>query len=258
MQNLKDKWCVVTGASSGLGLEFAKIMAEHGANLVLVARREEPMNLLAAQLLERHGTKVVVVGADLGQADSAASLQQGLEAQGIEADILINNAAFGLSGPFIQHDASRLRSMLNLDIVAMTELTHVFAQRMAKRGHGHILLVASVAAYQPIPGMAGYGASKAFMLSLGHALNVELAPKVNVTVLSPGLMDTGFLAVADFVPTPMTRLTMLAPKKVARIGIEAMLAKKPSVVAGGINKFLTFTSRFFSRHTQAKMAVSFQ
>lgn len=198
---------------------------------------------------------MVVDAADLGNIDSAGLLRQRLDAQRIDIDILVNNAAFGIGGPFIANDPQQLRAMLQLDIVAMTELTHVFGNRMAERGHGRILLVGSIAAYQPTPGMAAYGAGKAYMLSLGESLNVELGPAVNVTVLSPGLMDTGFLDIAGYVPTPAARRTMLSPSAVAHIGIQAMLSGKSSVVAGRFNRMLTLATRFFSRHVQAKMGA---
>ena len=170
--------------------------------------------------------------------------------------MLINNAAFGLSSAFADHDPARLRAMLQLDIVTMTELTHLFAGRMAARGSGHILLVASMAAYQPCPKLAAYAAAKAYVLSLGEAIHVELAPKVGVTVLSPGLMDTGFFGVADYHPPAAMKRTMLAPAAVAAIGLDAMYAGKPSVVAGGLNRLMAFSNRFTSRRFQARTVLS--
>ena len=133
-------------------------------------------------------------------AASALNLQRRLDERNIEPNILINNAAFGLSGEFLAQEPERLREMLSLDILTLTELTHLFGKRMAARGSGHILLVASLAAYQPDPLLAAYGAAKHFVLALGIALHVELAPKVGVTVVSPGLMDTEFNDVSGFRP----------------------------------------------------------
>jgi short-subunit dehydrogenase len=144
------------------------------------------MRELALRLERDHHIKVVVQVLDLGDPDSAVTLQQRLDADGIEVDILVNNAAFALSGTFIDQEPERLRAMLQLDIVALTELTDVFGRQMAQRRRGHILLVASVGAYQPSPLAAAYSAAKAYVLSFGVALNVELAPSVGVTVLSPG------------------------------------------------------------------------
>ena len=257
MQNMQTQWAVVTGASSGLGVALATGLARRGHNLVLVARREAPMQALAVQLRQDHGVQVVVEVLDLGGVDSAIELQGRLAGHGIDAGIFINNAAFGLSSEFIDHAPERLRAMLQLDIMAMTELTHLFARRMAERGRGHLLLVASLAAYQPTPMLAAYGAAKAYLLSLGEALHVELAPKnVGVTVLSPGLMQTEFFDVSGYTPPPSTRVTMLTPQAVAEIGLDAMFAGKASVIAGRLNRLVALLGRFVSRVVQAKVMWS--
>ncbi len=254
MAEPQRQWAVVTGASSGLGVALAAALARRGSNLVLVARREAPMRELAAKLQHDHGVETIVEAMDLSEPGSAVALQQRLDAQGIEVGILVNNAAFGLSGAFIDQDPARLRAMLQLDIVTVTELTHGFAQRMAARGGGRILLVASIAAYQPTPALAAYGAAKAYVLSLGESLNVELAPKVAVTVLAPGLMDTEFHAVAGFKPTGPLMRTILAPADVAAIGLDAMFAGRPSVTAGRLNKVIVLGGRLLPRSVSAKMA----
>ena len=248
-------WALVTGASSGLGVELARSLAAKRSNLVLAARREAPMQELAAELKGRHGVEIVVEAIDLGAPGSADALGRRLDERGIAPDILVNNAGFGLSGPFMAQDAKRLREMLQLDIVALTELTHVFGQRMVARGRGHILLVASLAAQQPTPHLAAYGAAKAYVLSFGESLHVELAPKVGVTVLMPGLMDTEFNAVSGFETKGAVRATILQPSEVAEIGLEAMFAGKPSVIAGRLNTIMAFSNRFISRHTAAKLVM---
>jgi uncharacterized protein len=146
MMSSELSWAVVTGASSGLGTALAAGLAQRRHNLVLVARREQPMRALALRLERDHHIKVVVQVLDLGDPDSVVTLQQRLDADEIEVDILVNNAACGLSGTFIDQEPERLRAMLQLNIVALTELTHVFGQRMAHRRRGHILLVGSVGA----------------------------------------------------------------------------------------------------------------
>lgn len=253
MVRTTTRWAVVTGASSGLGVSLATALAAKSIDLVLVARREAPMQALATELRQKHGVNVIVDVADLGEPDAAAALQARLDAQGIDPDILINNAAFGLSSAFVDHDAAQLRAMLQLDVMAMTELSYHFGKRMAARGRGHMLLVASVAALQPTPMLAAYGAAKAYVLSLGESLNVELAPKVGVTVLLPGLMNTGFAEVAGFEATPAMQHTALLPAEVADIGLEAMFAGKSSVIAGRLNRVAALLTRFMSRHLQAKM-----
>lgn len=247
------KWALVTGASSGLGVEFARLLAARGYSLVLVARREAPMVKLAEELRQSTGVEIVVEPLDLRLPDIAWTLQSRLDERGIAPEVLINNAAFGITEPFLNHDTARLNAMLQLDIVTMTELTHVFANAMAERGKGHILLVASIAGFNPTPMMAAYGAAKAYVVSFGESLHVELAPAIGVTVLSPGLMETGFLEIADLKPTAMMRRSMLAPAKVAKLGLDALFAGKSGIVAGRLNRIMTFSLRFLSRHLQAKI-----
>lgn len=202
------------------------------------------MQALAMELRQRHAVEVVVEAIDLGAPASPADLQRRLDEQGIEPDILINNAAFGLSGEFLTQEPERLREMLQLDVLSLTELTHLFGKRMAQRGAGHVLLVASLAAH---------GAAKHFVLALGVALHVELAPKVGVTVVSPGLMDTGFNEVSGFRPKASMRRTVVSPVRVAEAGLKAMFAGKSSVIVGKLNWLAAFSNRFTSRHLQAKV-----
>lgn len=253
MSEAGGSWALVTGASSGLGKEFARALAGRRYNLVLAARREEPMQVLAAELRQRHGVEILVESLDLSAPASSADLQKRLDLRGIEPDILINNAAFGLAGDFIAQEPERLREMLQLDILSLTELTHRFGKRMADRGAGHILLVASLAAYQPDPGLAAYGAAKHFVLAFGVALHVELAPKVVVTVVSPGLMDTEFNEVSGFRTKPSLKPSIVLPAKVAEEGLKAMFAGKSSVIVGKLNRFAAFANRFTSRRLQAKL-----
>ncbi len=245
-------WALVTGASSGLGIALATALARRHYNLVLVARREAPMQALAQRLVSDHAVRVSVQALDLGVAGSPGTLQQRLDADGILIDVLVNNAAFALSGPFIDHDPARLHAMLQLDIMALTELTHLFALQMAQRGRGHVLLVGSIGAYQPSPMAAVYSAAKAYVLSLGVALGVELAPHVGVTVLSPGLMDTEFHAVAGYTMKPSMRRTVLTTDRVATIGLDALFAGKSSIVAGRLNSMMAFSSRLMPRSLQAR------
>ncbi len=248
------QWALITGASSGLGKEFARHLAARKINLVLAARREAPMQELAAELRQEHGIEIVVEKLDLSVTDAPLMLQQRLEERGIMPDILINNAAFGLSGEFITQDAARLRDMLQVDVMSLIELTRVFGNGMVARGRGHVLLVASLAAYQPTPLLAAYGAAKHFVLAFGEALNVELSPKVGVTVVSPGLMDTEFFEVSGYQPKASLRRSMVAPTRVAELGLKAMFAGKSSVIVGKLNRLAAFSNRFTSRHLQAKLS----
>ena len=251
MQESGTSWALVTGASSGLGVELAMGLAVRRFNLVLTARNEAAMLRLAEQIRRQHDVDVVIEPLDLSVPGSADALRQRLDQRGIDPSVLINNAGFGLRGAFVEQNLERLRAMLQLNVLSLTELSHIFGRRMAGRGGGHILLVASLAAFQPDPLLAAYGASKAYVLSLGEALHVELAPKVRVTVLSPGLMDTGFNTASGFKPNSAMKRTELLPAAVARIGLDALFIGKPSVVAGRFNKVLAFSSRMLSRHFAA-------
>lgn len=213
------------------------------------------MQQLAARLRERHRVEVVIEPADLAAADGAATLQRRLDARKIEPDIVINNAGAGLHGAFVEHDSARLRALMQLDVVAITELTHLYGKRMADRGSGYLLLIASMMAYGPCPSAAAYGAAKAYVLSLAHALHMELAPNVGVTVLSPGLMETGFLGAADWQSLASAKRLMGSPAEAVRIGLDAMFARKPAVIAGRLNNAIALISRILPRQVHAKMAL---
>ena len=247
----RGKWAVVTGASSGLGKEFAVALAEQGAHLVLVARRVEPMQRLAEELRARCGVRVVVEGMDLSLPGGAARLGERLAAACVATDILVSNAAWGLISEFADQPPEKLAAMLQLNVVALTELTHVFAGEMKARGSGYILLVGSVGGFQPVPLQAVYSATKAYVLSLGEALHAELAPHgVVVTVLSPGLTESEFFQTAGPLPASMQR-GMMKARPVVDLGLRALFAKKSGVIAGTANKLLAFSSRLCSRRFAA-------
>ena len=255
MADHSSKWALVTGASGGLGTEIARGLAARGSNLVLSARSAEPIAMLGEELRQRHGIEVALEADDLSVPGSAEALAARLAARGIEPDILVNNAGFGLNSPFLEQDLDRVRAMLQLNLVSLTELTHVFGRAMAARGHGRILLVSSLSAFQPSPLLAAYAASKAYVLSFGEALNVELGGQVGVTVLVPGLMDTGFNSAAGFETPAMLQRTVLPPARVAEIGLDALFAGRSSVVAGRINRVLAFSNRLLSRHFAAASSL---
>ncbi|GAA4501681.1 SDR family oxidoreductase [Gluconacetobacter tumulicola] len=212
------------------------------------------MQELAERLRSARNIDVVVEVSDLSVAGGAAQLISNLDARGLAPDTLVANAAFGINEAFASHDPTRLVAMLQLNVISLTELAQVYASRMKAAGRGHIMLVASIAAFQPTPIIAAYGATKAFVLSLGEAMHVELAPQVGVTVLCPGFMETGFGAVAGFHPSDAVRRIALAPATVARIGVDAMLSGKPSVVAGGANKIMVLATRLIPRVVAARIA----
>jgi short-subunit dehydrogenase len=252
MTTLSGRTALVTGASSGLGIDFARDLAARGANLILVARRQAAMETLAAELRQKHGVSVTVTAADLGDAAAREALCQSLPQP---ADILVNNAGFGLFGDFAASDWEQVNQMLQLDIVAVTHLTHLLLSAMRARNSGHILLVGSTGSYQPSPGYAAYAAAKAYVLSFGVALNHELKGSgVSCTTLCPGITRTSFHDVAGQKAGMFYRATVMEPAKVAAIGIDAMLAGRSSVIAGPLNAAVAHSTRLLPRTLQAAIA----
>jgi uncharacterized protein len=244
VMTLNDQsWILVTGASSGFGEEFARQYAAQGRPVVLVARRIDKLQTLAHELRERYRVDVIVEQVDLSNLAAVIQLHQRLRERGIAIDTLINNAGHGLQGTFVDSTLDAALAMLQLDVVSVTAVTHVFAQDMRTRGRGEILLVASMLAYQGIEKFAVYAAAKAYVLRLGEALHRELKRDgVTVTVLCPGMSDTGFATAAQQKITPALKLLMMQPAPVVRAGIRALQARRISVVPGWANKAsVTFT-----------------
>lgn len=247
------KIALITGASGGLGVAFAHELAARGYDIVLTARSEAPMQEVADELTQKHGSVVTIIPLDLSVPGSAGELVRQLDERAIAPDVLVNNAAFGLHGTFVDLDLERLTSMLQLNMASLAELTLLLGGRMRAVGRGHILMVSSGAAYQPTPTMAAYGATKAFIQSLGEALHVELSPQVGVTVVSPGPMDTGFNTVSGLTLSPGMQRMIVSIDEVAKIGLDALFAGKSGVVPGVMNRLGVFINRFLSRHAAAKM-----
>jgi short-subunit dehydrogenase len=253
---LQGKTALVTGASSGLGVDFARELAALGCKLVLVARREDLLKRLQAELQQR-GTQATIVTLDLGSPGAPQALHDLLRQQGLAVDVLVNNAGFGLFGRELDIPWERTQQMLQLNMLALTQLTKLFARDMVKRGFGYILQVASTGAYQPTPTYAAYSASKAYVLSFGEALNHELRSSgVSCTVISPGVTATEFLQVSGQKPTWYHRLTMMSSAEVARAGVRRMLARRGSSVIGWLNWLAAFSVRFTPRQLAA--AIGYQ
>jgi short-subunit dehydrogenase len=255
MQTLNSgHWALITGASSGLGVEFAHLLAARRMNLVLAARGVADMERLADTLRSAHGIEVVVEGIDLAEPGAAAVLKQRTDVRGLRIDVLINNAGYGVHGRFIDADPARIRGMLQLNMVTLTELTHLYAEDMVKRGRGRILLVASLLGYMTAPTYAGYAATKHYVLALGEALHDELAPAgVTVTVLSPGVTKTAFFEASGHRVSATLKLMTMPPRPVAETGIRAMMAGRASVVPGWANKLSAWSTRITPRSVQRKI-----
>lgn len=229
---------LVTGASSGIGAALARELARHGHDLVLSARRRAPMEALAAELRGR-GAGATVIAGDLAAPGGAAALVAALDAAGIAIDVLVNNAGLGAFGRFERVDPGRVGEMLQVNIVALTELTHALLPAMRARRRGQIVLVASTASFLPVPGMAVYAATKAYVRSLGEALAQELkGTGVTVNVLCPGTTATEFFAVAGGPPGWLQQRRMMSAEAVARIACAGLRRRERVTVAGIVNRVL--------------------
>ncbi len=253
---LEGRTALVTGASSGLGVELARLLAGRGCALVLVARREDRLRAVRREIRSEHPVRVDVVPMDLGRAGAAVALRSALEKMRRHVDVLVNNAGLGLVGPFVDLPWERQHAMLELDVVALAHLTHLFVREMVDRGFGFVLNVASVAAYQPTPRMAAYAAAKAFVLSFSESLSWELrGTGVGVCALSPGVTTTEFWEVAGRPePNLYERLLNMDAPEVARIGLEALLGGRPSVVAGTVNSLAAAAARLLPRRLVTALA----
>lgn len=237
MSHNKKSWVLITGASSGLGEEFAKQYAELGHPLVLVARQLERLQALAAALQEQYDIQVIAESVDLSNLTAMNQLHDYLTSRGIRIDILINNAGHGLQGSFLSGKLDDALAMIQLDIASLTTMTYLFGQDMKRRQHGYILQVASLLAYQGVENFAVYSAAKAYVLRLGEALHREFkAEGVTVTTLCPGMTDTGFASAAQQKITVGLRAMMMQPAPVVQAGIRALIAGRISVVPGVMNK----------------------
>lgn len=255
---LANQWALVTGASSGLGADFARQLAARGANLILVARRKDQLEAVAAEIEQNYKVSARAIAFDLAAPGAPQVLYDQLKQQGIRVDVLVNNAGFGVYGHFASVPWEREKAMLDLDIVALTHMTKLFLQDMLARKSGYILQVASIGAYQPSPTYATYSAAKAYVLSMGEALNYELRHSgVGVTVISPGVTATEFLKVSGQSLSLYQRLMMMDSPTVARIGIDSMLRRRPSVVPGFMNSLSAFSTRLLPRRAQAALANLF-
>ncbi|MBF2063689.1 MAG: SDR family oxidoreductase [Calothrix sp. C42_A2020_038] len=231
---------LITGASGGIGRGFAEELAARKSNLVLVARSEEKLNQLASQLQTQHNIKVDVIVKDLAQPGSTADVFNYTQEKGIIIDTLINNAGFGEYGEFAERDSERQVKMIQLNVLALVELTHKYLPLMQQRKSGNIINVASIAAFQPIPYMSVYAASKAFVLSFSESLWAENREYgVHVLCVCPGPIDTNFFTEARFPPTLAAKnIQVTKVETVVRDTLQALEKGETVVVSGGFTSHL--------------------
>jgi short-subunit dehydrogenase len=241
---------LITGASAGLGVEFARQLSSRGQALVLVARRKDRLDQLAKELGNAR-----TVALDLSKAGAAEKLVSDIGSNGERVETLINNAGFGLIGRFVQLDSKRLRQMIDLNVGTLTDLCRAVAPGMVERKSGAIINVASTAAFQPGPNMAVYFATKAFVLSLTEALHEELKPHgIRVSCLCPGPTRTEFGEVAGFGGNrAFDHVAMNAPEVVAA-GLRALDRNHAVAVTGWLNKIVAASTRFAPRPAVRKIA----
>lgn len=246
---------LITGASSGIGAELARYHASKGGDLVLVARREDALEKLKSELERSHNIKATVIVADLSQPDSASSIYKATEENGIQIDILINNAGFGGHGKFHERDLTKDQAMMQVNMVSLVNLTHLYLQSMVERNAGKILNVASTAAFIPGPLQAVYYATKAFVVSFSQAIAQELADtNITSTALCPGAVATGFVKAGDLEGIS-TWDNAATPQSVAKYGYDAML--KGDLVAineRSLSFMLNWVIPFLPRKTVLKIS----
>jgi short-subunit dehydrogenase len=246
---------LITGASSGIGAAFARQLAREKNDLVLVARRADRLEALAQELEAAHGIKATVLPADLGRTEAPAEVAAELAKRGIKVDLLINNAGLGHHAAFLDAAPQADHQMIDLNITALVALTRQFLPGMVERGQGGVINVASTAAFQPIPFMAVYAATKAFVLSFSEGLAEEVGPRgVKVVCLCPGPTESEFTAVAQLKTDMVEKVSMMTSEAVAAEGLSALKAGRAVQIAGFVNALAALGPRFVPRGIVTKMA----
>src|ERR1022692_222691 len=249
------KTALITGASSGIGLELARIFAREGYNLVLVARNGDRLRQLASELEKAHGARSLILATDLTEPGAAAYVLDQTTRAGLQLDVLVNNAGFGQYGLFAENDLEECLRQIQLNVTTLTHLTRLYLPGMIERKTGRILNVASTAAFQPGPLMAVYFATKAYVLHLSEALANELSGTgVTVTCLCPGATVTEFHKRANATGMNLLKFGSMEARTVAEDGYRALMAGKPLVISGVKNWLLAQSVRFSPRRLVTAIA----
>lgn len=251
----RNQWVLITGASSGLGVDFAKQLAAKKANLILSARSQDKLESLAAELRATEGVSCKVVPCDLAVPGGALQLAKAVDALELPLEHVVNNAGFGAGGPFKDRTPEKSVEMIRLNCEALTALTAWWLPKMIAKNSGGFLQVASVAGFQPTPYVSVYGATKAYVVNFTAGVAEELRDtNVRMTALCPGPVETGFQATAGIVIAPAQKSSVLSSEKTVRLGIEAYEQRKVIYVPGVVNKFGGIASKLLPRGLVARFA----
>lgn len=254
---MTNKTALITGASKGIGRELAFIFAEKGCDLLLAARSEQELVRLKELLEEQYGVTVHTFNSDLSLPDSAQQLYDAIKNEGIDVDYLVNNAGFGDYGAFADTSWERYGNMIQLNIVSLTCLTHLFVTDWQGRKAGRILNISSTAAFQPGPMMAVYFATKSFVLSLSEAVDNEMrAAGITITALCPGPTATHFGDESKMNASQLVKNVQIADaRSVAMLGYRSMMKGRPVVIHGAMNKVAPFVVRFLPRRWVTRLSA---
>ena len=253
-------YVLITGASSGIGLELAREYSKNGHHLILTARSTEKLNDLKAELEKKYNNNVEIISHDLSKNLSATALHKEIKSRGLNLKGLVNNAGFGDHSEFSESNLNKNLEMIQLNITSLTELSQVFVNELIENAPSHVLNVASIASFIPGPLMAVYYATKAFVLSFSEALHTELKDKnVSVTALCPGPTISGFQAAANFTSTSLVeKVKFPTSLEVAEFGYQAAMNKDAVAVHGLKNQLLVFSTRLLSRSSIRKTVFTLQ
>lgn len=257
IDSFAERWALITGASSGIGVEFARKLAERGMHLVLTARRKELMEQLAGELDTKHGARCEVIVGDLSDPAQPKKLFDEIKNAGISVELLVNNAGFSVVDEIDKTDVDRVMAMVNLNIAALTELSYLFLPEMLERRHGAIINVSSVAGFQPVAYMGAYAASKTYVLHFSEALWAEARERgVTVMALCPGTTRTEFFTQAG-IPGWLKKHRSQTPEQVVRAALKALPKKRQYVVSGWKNYLLSLAVRLATRRTAVTESMKY-
>lgn len=245
-------YALITGGTSGIGYELAKLFASDGYNLILVARTQTDLEVQAKAFMQQYGIEVVTLAKDLFDAKAAFEIHEAVQQKNLTVDVLVNDAGQGQYGLFAEQDIHRLLAIIQLNVCSLTVLTQLFLKDMVARNEGKILMLASIASETPGPWQAVYHATKAYVLSLAEGVRQELKDtKVTITALQPGATDTDFFRKADMLDSKIMDSKLSDPAQVAKDGYDALMKGDDKIVSGFKNKVLIAASNVLPDTTVA-------